>query len=96
MERQELIRRAFEAQKKAYAPYSHFQVGAALLCMDERFLRGVILKTQHTEQQTARSELRFSRQFPRENGSLNRLPLSANRNRQRSLNIVLPAAFVVR
>lgn len=27
MERQELIRRAFEAQKKAYAPYSHFQVG---------------------------------------------------------------------
>ena len=40
MERQELIRRAFEAQKKAYAPYSHFQVGAALLCMDGEIFEG--------------------------------------------------------
>ncbi|MDO4602711.1 MAG: cytidine deaminase [Eubacteriales bacterium] len=40
MERQELIRRAFEAQKKAYAPYSHFQVGAALLCKDGEIFEG--------------------------------------------------------
>lgn len=34
MDIERLIREAFEAQKKAYAPYSSFQVGAALLCSD--------------------------------------------------------------
>lgn len=34
MKIEELIARAFEAQKRAYTPYSHFQVGAALLCKD--------------------------------------------------------------
>ena len=36
----DLVRRAFEARKKAYAPYSHFQVGAALLCGDGRVYEG--------------------------------------------------------
>ncbi len=31
MDRQELIKKALEARKLAYTPYSHFQVGAALL-----------------------------------------------------------------
>lgn len=30
MEHQELIRRAFAARREAYAPYSHYMVGAAL------------------------------------------------------------------
>ena len=34
MKIEDLIARAFEAQKRAYTPYSHFQVGAALLCED--------------------------------------------------------------
>lgn len=37
---QELIRCAFQAQKNAYAPYSHFQVGAALLCKDGEIYTG--------------------------------------------------------
>lgn len=37
---QDLIREAIEARKKAYAPYSHFKVGAALLSGDGRVFRG--------------------------------------------------------
>lgn len=40
MEIQELIRQAFQAQKKAYTPYSNFQVGAALLCEDGEIYGG--------------------------------------------------------
>lgn len=35
-----LIRAAQEARKEAYAPYSHFAVGAALLCADGSIYRG--------------------------------------------------------
>ena len=34
MDYRELAIKAFEAQKRAYTPYSHFGVGAALLCSD--------------------------------------------------------------
>ena len=40
MENRELIERAKEAMSYAYAPYSHFQVGAALLTKDGRVLTG--------------------------------------------------------
>ena len=40
MENKELIHMAYEAQKKAYTPYSHFQTGAALLCRDGRVFTG--------------------------------------------------------
>lgn len=35
-----LIAKAAEARKNAYAPYSNFQVGAALLCQDGRVFEG--------------------------------------------------------
>lgn len=40
MTNQELIRLALEARKKAYTPYSHFQVGAALLTADGKVYLG--------------------------------------------------------
>ena len=36
----ELINKAFEASKTAYAPYSHFRVGAALECSSGRVFTG--------------------------------------------------------
>ena len=40
MRPEELIKKAKEAMEKAYAPYSGFQVGAALLCEDGRVYTG--------------------------------------------------------
>lgn len=38
--RQELVRKALEARKQAYAPYSHYTVGAALLTAEGRIYLG--------------------------------------------------------
>ena len=35
-----LIEAAFEARRNAYAPYSHYRVGAALLCKDGTIVKG--------------------------------------------------------
>ena len=35
-----LIKQALEMRKMAYVPYSHFQVGAALLCADGKVYTG--------------------------------------------------------
>ena len=40
MTKEELIERAKEARKLSYSPYSHFAVGAALLCKDGRVFVG--------------------------------------------------------
>ncbi|MBQ1311712.1 MAG: cytidine deaminase [Blautia sp.] len=40
MDKSELLKLAFDAQKRSYAPYSDFQVGAALLCKDGTVYQG--------------------------------------------------------
>ena len=35
-----LVKQAFEARQGSYSPYSHFQVGAALLTSDGRIFMG--------------------------------------------------------
>ena len=37
---EELVNQALEARQKAYTPYSHFAVGAALLCADGTIYQG--------------------------------------------------------
>lgn len=37
---QDLIEKAFQVRKKAYTPYSHFKVGAALLCKNGNVYEG--------------------------------------------------------
>lgn len=39
-ETKELITKAFDMLKRSYAPYSHFHVGAALLCADGSIFTG--------------------------------------------------------
>ena len=62
---EELINKAREAMNLSYAPYSHFTVGAALLCAD-----GMVL-------QTAPKGLLFSRQYQMAKGNLPLLPSAA-------------------
>ncbi len=38
--KKELVRRALEAKEKAYTPYSHFNVGAAILTEDDKIYTG--------------------------------------------------------
>ncbi|PKM15437.1 MAG: cytidine deaminase [Gammaproteobacteria bacterium HGW-Gammaproteobacteria-2] len=40
MDHSQLIEQALIARQAAYAPYSHFQVGAAVLCRDGRVFHG--------------------------------------------------------
>lgn len=40
MDIEQLIQEAIEARKQAYTPYSHFQVGAALLAANGKIFRG--------------------------------------------------------
>lgn len=40
MTKEELMNEARQARMNAYAPYSHFMVGAALLCADGTVVRG--------------------------------------------------------
>ena len=54
-----LIEEAFAARKMAYTPYSHFQVGAALLTEKGGIYRAAILKMRPIHRQTARNALPF-------------------------------------
>ncbi len=73
-ERGKLIEAAFHARENSYSPYSKFRVGAALLCESGEIYTGCNIKTGLMVRLTARSGLRFLKQYPKENGYLLRLP----------------------
>lgn len=74
-EEKALVSQALEARKLAYAPYSGYTVGAALLTADgHRYLGGNIENASYGAT-TVRSVPPFSRRSARENGNLQPLPL---------------------
>ena len=91
-----LIEEAFAARKMAYTPYSHFQVGAALLTEKAGFTVAAILKMRPIHRQTARNALPFLRQSVRVNAASQRLQLWEARKELRNLTGVRPVACVVR
>ena len=81
-----LIEEAFAARKMAYTPYSHFQVGAALLTEKGGIYRGCNIE----------NALPFLRQSVRVNAASQRLQLWEARKELRNLTGVRPVACVVK
>ena len=52
-----LVNKAFEAMEKAYAPYSKFKVGAALLLEDSQIIQGCLLYTSPSPRDRQKSRM---------------------------------------
>lgn len=73
---QKLAEEAYAAMKHAYAPYSHFRVGAALLTKEaEKFLRAVILKMLRTVQPTVRSVRQLLKRYRKRYTQIERIAI---------------------
>ena len=46
---EQLIRAAMDAREKAYTPYSHYKVGAALLTEDQEIIKGCNIENRLNE-----------------------------------------------
>ena len=79
-QRRELIEKALAAREYSYSPYSHFRVGAALLCSDGSVYTGW------------RSGRRFSKRFQKGNANSPPSPLQAGRMRRSGAILAASAA----
>lgn len=93
-EMEQLIRRAVEARRNAYAPYSGFMVGAALECADGRIYTGCNIENSAFPPPIVRSAPLSLRRSARGYGNLTGSPLLAAR--VRLFRIFPPAACVCR
>lgn len=67
-----LMKEAIEARKMAYTPYSHFQVGAALLTADGKIYRGCNIENAGYTPSNCAERTAFLRQSARESVPLPR------------------------
>ena len=65
MDYNELIKKANEAKENAYAPYSNFKVGAAVLAGAGKYILDVMLRMFLLVQQIVQKELQFLKQYLR-------------------------------
>ena len=91
-EETELVRQALEARNLAYAPYSGYTVGAALLTVTDIDIWAAILKMLPTEPPTVRSALPFSKLSVKGSGSLPLSPLPVEPRERILWNMPIPAA----
>lgn len=91
-----LIEEAFAARKMAYTPYSHFQVGAALLTEKGGIYRGCNIENAAYTPTNCAERTAFLRQLVRVNAASQRLQLWEARKELRNLTGVRPVACVVR
>ena len=91
-----LIEEAFAARKMAYTPYSHFQVGAALLTEKGGIYRGCNIENAAYTPTNCAERTAFLRQSVRVNAASQRLQLWEARKKLRNLTGVRPVACVVR
>lgn len=57
MDYQEIIKKAFDAAKYSYSPYSNFKVGACVEMNDGVYFLELILKMLHMVQRCAQKEM---------------------------------------
>ncbi len=91
-----LIEEAFAARKMAYTPYSHFQVGAALLTEKGGIYRGCNIENAAYTPTNCAERTAFLRQSVRVNAASQRLQLWEARKELRNLTGVRPVACVVK
>lgn len=89
-EETELVRQALEARKQAYAPYSGYTVGAALLTVNgHRYLGGNIENASYGATNCA-ERTAFSRLSVKESGSLPLSPLPVEPRERIPWNMPIP------
>lgn len=75
-DRKELVRQAFLAQQQAYAPYSEFLVGAALLTEDGKIYQGCNIENAAYSPGNCAERTAFLRQCQKASGIFRQLRLS--------------------